>query len=178
MPQPVTLSYATGGDWDVYWDRDLNDRVGGARVVCLRRAPAPVPANCPNGAQSWDAPGTGGWNASISGARWVWAPGITRDDWNFDDQFAFARCFDVAGDPSSGSLEIAADHGVNIYVNGDWLQWVQGANNARTVNISSSLNSGENCVVLMAANGNSCGNCRYQDNPAGVLARVTVTFMP
>jgi hypothetical protein len=172
----VTFSLATGNDWQTYWDDDLDDRVGRAQVVCFRREPSPVPANCPSGATSWDASG-GGWTASIAGARWIWAPGLDGDDWHGGEEYSFQRCFDIPGEPTAGSIEVAADQGVNIYVNGDWIRWVTGAGNVRTSNIAAYLDRGENCVVLWAANGNACGNCAYQDTPAGVLARVTVTYI-
>ncbi|MEX2226850.1 MAG: serine/threonine-protein kinase [Dehalococcoidia bacterium] len=181
LPTPVpplqTIAMTSPGGWTVYWDSGLDDDIGSARVVCLRREPDMVPANCPGSATSWDAGGNI-WRATIPNAQWMWVPGITKDSWNDDDQFYFARCFDIAGAPATGVLELAADHGANVYVNDNWIQWVTGSNNVTSVNIGALLESGENCIKLWAANGNACGNCRYEDNPAGLLARVRITYQP
>jgi len=178
-PGPVTITIASGPAWSVYWDADLTDLPGSARVVCLRRTPEPTPGNCPGSATSWDAAGTGGWRASLSGASWMWAPGITKDSWNADDDdFYFLRCFDVAGEPMSGTLEMAVDHGANIYVNGTWIRWASGHNGVKSVDIAPYIGTGENCITIWAENADGCGDCQYQDNPAGLLVRATVVYRP
>jgi hypothetical protein len=172
-PAPQVINLASPGGWDVYADAGLDDRIGSARTVCLRREPSAVPANCPDSATSWDAAGNI-WNATIPAAQWMWAPGITKDDWNDGDQFYFAQCFNVARVPVTGTLEIAGDHGANVYVNDNWLRWTAGSNNVITIDIGPWLESGENCIKLWAANGNQCGDCPYEDNPAGLLVRVRI----
>jgi hypothetical protein len=108
----------------------------------------------------------------------MWVPGVTKDTWYDDEEYYFAQCVQIAGTPQSGIVEVAADQGVNVYVDDKWVQWVTGANRVTTLDVSAYLETGENCIILWAVNRNGCGNCRYEDNPAGVLARVRLTYMP
>ena len=115
----------------------------------------------------------------LPGAQWIWAPGYSRTSWSSDDhEFVFQSCFNIAGQPLAGEMQVAVDHGANVYVNGRLLRWVADSASATTVDITAELRSGNNCVSFWADNEDWCNGCTYQQNPAGLLVHGVVSYQP
>jgi serine/threonine-protein kinase len=178
-PGPVTITVVTDASWAAYFDWN-GSSAGNAQVVCLRRTPSPIPAACPGGATSFNAVGSFGWATGLGSAQWIWAPGITAASGGPDgDRFIFERCFDVPGTPSAGIIEVAADRFADVWVNDQLLTTITGPNAAKNVAILPYLQPGANCIAFQAENDFVCGSgCTYQQNPAGLIARVSITYLP
>jgi hypothetical protein len=163
--------------------------MGDAEAVCLN---ASNPPNCPPGAVLY---GSGaGWLAdlsSIPGAIWIWAPGVTGQTSPADLQtFWFSKVINVPATPSSGSISIAVDDYAEILVNGKLVatygsvtnvQAAAAAQNSLGTFSINSLHEGNNQIVVRGQNGpasfaGGCNPCAYQENPAGVVFGITITY--
>ena len=164
--------------------------LGTAEAVCLN---ASAPANCPPGAVLYGAAGTG-WLAdlsSIPGAIWIWAPGITGQTYPADLQaFWFSKVVNVPGTPLAASISIAVDDYAEILVNGKLVATygsitdvgvaLAAQNSLGTFSIKN-LHEGNNQIVVRGQNGpasfaGDCGPCSYQQNPAGVVFGISITY--
>lgn len=152
---------------------------GAAQRVCLNDA---SPAGCPADATRYGWPGAG-WSAdlaSIPGAWWIWAPGVTGATSPADnDTYTFTRTIDVPGTPTAGSVSIAADDGAQVAVNGTSVGSSSSPNTLSTFDVAALLVEGDNTIVVTAANGPICGRpCTYAENPAAVAIGVSITYAP
>ena len=182
--------YVSNPTWHVYTGVPTSGPIGHAQAVCLD---ATTPANCPAGATLYDHPG-GGWSASLSlipHAVWIWAPGITKDTHPAElAQFFFSKRIRIDGDPQSGTIWVAADDFAAVRVNGHFVGKVgsttvvsqaQAAQSALTpFAIGPFLKEGKNRITIRGQNGEGsfagCSDCTYQQNPAGVVFGVKITF--
>ena len=188
-----TLTVVSDTTWKVsgtYLGTSLPVLLGTAEAVCLN---AYAPTNCPPGAVLYGGAGTG-WLAdlsSIPGAIWIWAPGITGQTSPADLQaFWFSKVVNVPGTPLAASISIAVDDYAEILVNGKLVAaygsitdvGVAGAaqNSLGTFSIKN-LHHGDNKIVIRGQNGpasfaGDCGPCTYQQNPAGVVFGLSITY--
>src|SRR5579871_1256784 len=172
--------------------------LGNAQQVCISPT---SPATCPPGALMYDPTGGPGavW-ASIPGATWIWSPmtpqpgsqPITGATSPADNQeFFFTRPFVICGNPTGGTISIAADNMAEVFLNGASTAVVTTCSETNpttcgtssdwavvtTVNVpASSLAAGLNTITIHANNApNECSPNTYACNPAGVILSATFT---
>ncbi len=87
------------------------------------------------------------------------------------DEAVFARTFVLAGRPTSGWIEIAADDSAEVRVNGEVVGSIGGGSygSLTRFDLSSPLKPGRNTIAIKATNGPWCGTCPFSQNPAGVV---------
>ncbi len=114
----------------------------------------------------------GAWTASIPGATWIWDVATVTDPVN-DTTRTFIETFTVAT-PTSATLEIAADNGYQVYLNGvlvsDKLAIERNFGTATSLPLM--LQNGANELKIVVKNFALAG-ATYQSNPAGVLFKLT-----
>jgi hypothetical protein len=176
-----TINYVSDTSWAV---TDVSSvPVGNSVFVCLN---AGSPSPCPAGAVLWGYDGSG-WGqslASIPGAGWIWAPGLTGSSESALAKYTFTRTFTLDGPPVSGSLFMTADDYVEARVNGTFIGSVGSIVNAGSsgaglalvsFDILPNLAEGENTIEITGQNGPvSFGGSTYQTNPAGVVFGGTI----
>jgi hypothetical protein len=189
----VKTKFASNTGWGVY---NADPATGGAtllgaaELVCLN---ASAPAPCPSGAIQYGYPGAG-WSAdlsSISGASWIWAPGVTGSTAPAElQQFYFSKTFSLRGEPDAGYIALAADDFAEVRVNGSIVGSTGSLTNPTTASSSQQaltrfdltpfLVQGTNVVTVRAQNGPgwfaACTGCTYRQNPAGVVFGGGLTF--
>lgn len=119
------------------------------------------------------------WTATIPGATWVWETATVTDPETATTR-TFMETFTVAT-PTSAVVEIAADNGYLLYVNGTLVadrSLPTYVNNFQThtqndYDIMSFLQSGTNTMKVVVTN-EGVPNANYLQNPAGVLYRLEV----
>ncbi len=161
--------------------------LGQPQHVCLN---APTnPPNCPTGAMSYGYT-LPGWTANLSSlppnAKWIWASkksdgtpitGATTGAANAE--YSFKTIFFLCGDrPKDGTIWVAADNLVDVFVNGVSVippSTTVSHSAVTTVTVSSSIlraSPNFNDIELKVKNGanpSDCGNDQYRCNPAGVV---------
>lgn len=162
--------------------------VGFAQRVC---ANSTSPVNCPSDAMIFGYPAPWGWSANLAtlpGATWIWAPGITPVTAPAGlAEFSFSKAFLLARRPALASISIAVDDSATVLVNGVSVGAVGSVTNeyeARqaqsalaTFDITSFLVVGTNIITIQVQNGSFGGchpslnpvNCSYEANPAGAV---------
>jgi hypothetical protein len=172
IPYPPIVS-------DTSWEvtdtngKDLNN----AQNVCLD---ATHPSNCPAGATLYGSGPIvpGAWTASIKGATWIWAPGITGATSPADNaEFTFQKQFWICGAPQDGTISVAADNSAEVFLNLASAPILTSASNSAlsTATIpAGSLRQGPNIIQVKAKNAPGCGSNQYQCNPAGVVLGASV----
>ena len=117
---------------------------------------------------------------TISGASWIWAddgqsacqggpgsgPGTVAAG-----SVTLTKTFKVPGAPQGGALQIAADNSAAVYVNGKLVDQVSGYGSVTVKDFTAGLREGTNTLKIVGTNAPGGGY-----NPAGVIARLTVTF--
>ena len=164
----VTYSILSGTQWEVYDNK--NTFLGYAQNVCIN---ATQPNNCPVGATLYGGTSLPGvWTAAISGATWIWAPGVVSTTTPADNQeFTFKSIFFIRGIPIGGTISLAADNQAEVYLNGTLI----GSSNSHTMpsnfTISPSLlrQGFPNYIEVKTINNVGCELNQYQCNPAGLL---------
>ena len=165
----------------------VSDPSWSGQYVCLRPGSPPL---CPNGATFYDYGGVG-WQtdlATIPGAGWIWASGVTGTTASLPAVHSFSKSFTHPGVPVAGSISIGADDFAEVIVNGITVGAVgstvhSGASalassTLQTFDIGAYLMAGVNVITVRGANGNfGCGGARYQCNPAGVVFGGTLQFV-
>ena len=187
----TTLTFVSDTTWEVT-DADPSgpgpvNSLGFAQKVCLH---ASAPSPCPSGATLYGFPSTG-WSAdlsSISGAAWIWAPGITgATSPAFPAEFFFSKAFNLPGAPTAGAISVAVDDFAQVRVNGvavgttgsvtDMSLAGAGQSSLATFDITSFLAPGTNIITIRGANGPfACGAGPYNCNPAGVVFGGSLSF--
>lgn len=187
-----TLTVVSDTTWKVsgtYLRTSVPVPMGTAEAVCLN---AFSPANCPPGAVLY---GSGnGWFAdlsSIPGAIWIWAPGITGQTSPADLQaFWFSKVVNVPATPLAASISIAVDDYAEILVNGKLVatygsitdvEVAFAAQNSLGTFSIKNLHEGNNKIVIRGQNGpasfaGDCNPCDYQQNTAGVVFGLSITY--
>jgi hypothetical protein len=186
---------ASDASWDVFsGDPSVPGAVflGKAQPVCLNPT---TPAGCPAGAVLYGNPSTA-WTAdlaSLPGAVWVWAPGVTGATTPADlVQVFFTRTLTLPSIPLSAVLSVGADDAAEVLVNGvpvgatgsvtDPALAAAASAGLVTFDIAPQLVAGDNRIVIQGTNGPasfaSCdgGACSYQENPAGVVFGGVIAF--
>ncbi len=178
-----TITFASDATWTV---TDGNAGIGpdlslpgGAQLVCLNDS---FPDPCPAGATKYGY-GGGGWGAdlaSIPGAAWIWAPGVTGETSPANqDVYEFAKTVNIPGTPTGGSISVAVDDGATVWVNGTNVGSSSSQALLTVIDISANLVTGANTIVVRAQNGAICaGDCPYSANPAGVVFGGSITYEP
>ena len=121
--------------------------------------------------------GNDAWTATIDDADWIWAdPQVQNPEGT--ETYTFQETFEVDG-PTNAILEVAADNGYVIYINGEEYEDRSGIGNnyqthsQKTFDITSELKSGTNTLAIMVTNNAQSGGT-YVSNPAGVLYKLTL----
>lgn len=186
--QDVSISVVSDKTWTVMDSK--GNFLGNAQQVCLATN---SPSNCPGPANATlFNPGSSPliW-ASIPGANWIWAPGITGATLNADNaEFFFQTQFVLCGDPQPGTISIAADNSAEVFLNGgtavattcsettpstcgtstDWAVVTTATVPASKFRSSPNVNT----ILIHAKNAPSgCTPDTYQCNPAGVVFGAT-----
>lgn len=185
------ITYVTDTSWDV---RDLatNLSIGNAQTVCLN---ASYPSNCPTGATVYGYAGTG-WGANDvapldedPNVRWIWAPGIDGTTTPADGaRYTFHKTFTLPWEPTSASIALAADDEARVLITNSRVgdnslvdvsgSFVSGNASATVIDLTGLLVAGENTITIDARNGVVCGReCDYAENPAGLLAGITLVHV-
>ncbi|NUQ25297.1 MAG: hypothetical protein HUU34_15230 [Saprospiraceae bacterium] len=167
--QAVTYNIFSGLTWEVYDNK--NNFLGYAQNVCLNAA---LPVNCPMGATQYGYT-LGGWTASIPGATWIWAPNVSGTTSPAANQeFIFKTVFFICGNPTGGTISVAADNQAEVVLNGNPI----GTSTSNTVlsnfTISPALivKNFPNYIEVKVRNGANPADCQsdqYRCNPAGLL---------
>ncbi len=157
--------------------------VGFAQRVC---ANSTSPVNCPSDAMIFGYPTPWGWSANLAtlpGATWIWAPGITPVTTPAGlAEFSFSKAFLLTRRPTLASISIAADDSAAVLVNGvsvgavgsvtDEYEAREAQSRLVTFDITPFLVVGTNIVTIQVQNG-SFGGCHpslnYAANPAGAV---------
>lgn len=111
-----------------------------------------------------------------SGATWIWdATQVTAP--TTDQTSVFTKTFNVVGSVTSAGIDIAADNGYILKVNGTVVtdQSAIETNYSATVhyNLSSYVVSGSNAIEVTVKNF-ALANSAYDTNPAGLLYKLTI----
>jgi hypothetical protein len=183
----ATQSFVSDTSWTV--TDAASNPLGSAQFICLSPG---QPPSCPPGATFLTASGTG-WTAniaSIPGAHWIMAPGITGATPNASlRKFSFTKTFALAGTPVSGTISIAVDDFAQVFVNGtsagtygsitDVATASAAQNGLATFNITAFLVSGTNTITIAYENGPDSfagvTNATFGQNTAGVVFGGTLT---
>ena len=186
----MPITFESNDTWNVF--DSSNNLIGPAQNVCLNDT---SPSTCPPGSTVYGYSGSA-WGAdlsSISGANWIWAPGITGLSTSASlAQYSFVKEFDLIGVPQSGSISLSVDDFAEIFVNNTLVGTVGSITNLSlaisaqsllsTFDISSFLISGINRIRVTAQNGpdsfSGISNSNYSQNPAGVVFGGALTAMP
>ena len=110
------------------------------------------------------------WITSAPFAKWIWA-GVKVGDPAHDRTVTFVKSFDLSAIPSSATLELAADNGVTVRVNGTVVvdKITEEHNYASTVSYPiTNLKVGTNELKITVQNFAMPGGT-YDTNPAGLL---------
>lgn len=200
--QPASvISFASDTSWAVF-NSDPGRATGSqgvrflgrAELVCLNDFSAYA---CPAGATDFDYPFGGGWPADLSaipGAAWIWGAGVTASTAPAPlAEYFFSKTFILTGQPTGGTVRVAADDFAAIFVNGSSVGSIGSvtdigaAGDAETVlhsfDIGSFLKPGANTITVEAQNGSAffspiCEEgCPYDENPAGVVFGGSLSFV-
>ncbi|MDQ5949161.1 MAG: hypothetical protein QG589_287 [Patescibacteria group bacterium] len=116
-----------------------------------------------------------GWT-SIPGATWIWDT-VEVPEPTIDQTRIFTRTFSVTGSVTSASLQIAADNGFLLKVNGDTvddkLAIETNFSSVATYDIASKLHSGSNTIEVTVKNFALAGADSHT-NPAGLLYKLDI----
>jgi hypothetical protein len=122
----------------------------------------------------------GGW-VSIPGASWIWGSNGSADNTTVPTTEAFMRNFSITGTPTSASINLSADNGYVLKVNGTTVdsQNVDPANelnyqSVHTYDILGYVHSGANTLEVDVTNFGRA-NTTFNMNPAGLLYSLTLT---
>ena len=117
---------------------------------------------------------------TIAGASWIWAdrgqtaclgaPGAGPGSLGAQSA-TLTKTFTVPGRPQGAVLQIAADNSAVVYLNGTMVDEVTGFGAATVKDFSGGLRQGKNTFEIVGTNDPS-----GPYNPAGVIARLTVSF--
>lgn len=131
-----------------------------------------------NAVAAWDEHPA--WTASIPGATWIWDSYHVEDP-EVDTYRTFIQEFEVVGEPTTATLDIAADNSYKVWVNGSLV-----AEDANEDNHSSgtqddvtdgdllvAVNPGTNTIKVEVKNWAQPGGS-WESNPAGALYSLTV----
>jgi hypothetical protein len=117
------------------------------------------------------------WTASIPGATWVWETFLVEDPSEVTVR-TFKETFSVDG-VGPASLEVAADNGYKVYMNGNLVVDRSTLPNnfqthtQNTYDVGGEIVEGENTLLIEVTNFATSNNPR--NNPAGVLYRLVVS---
>jgi len=119
------------------------------------------------------------WKAMISGATWIWSTDPVVLVGGSDESETFTKTFEIAGNPTGGSLEIAADNSYTVTLNGNLLceddsekNYTFGGKDTCAID-ASMLVSGENSIEFTVTNWDQPDETVYI-NPAGLMYKLTV----
>jgi cysteine-rich repeat protein len=117
--------------------------------------------------------------ATLSGSQWVWSHNpLTNANSATPVTESFFDVFTVVGTPTGGQIEISADNGYKVWVNGTELADDQNASNWATVDTHlipvNLLVTGSNVVRMDVTNFPLSETAGPADNPAGLLYKLTI----
>jgi uncharacterized repeat protein (TIGR01451 family) len=123
---------------------------------------------------AWATTATG----PLTGATWIWDSALVTDPTQ-DETVVFTKHFTVTGNHiDAGSIDIAADNGYKIVLNGHVIVDKLGVDDNFSAisnhDIASALQSGDNELDITVKNVGVPGSIP-QDNPAGVAYKINVT---
>jgi hypothetical protein len=195
----TTISFTSGTDWTAFTADpgstpflQTPNVLGPAQLVCMS---AVAPPSCPSGATIYNSPFYG-WTAdlmAISGAHWIWRPGIdgTSTPADLADYF-FSKTIILDGAPTGGTIYVAVDDYASVRVNQQVVGTLGSIVDASLAgkhtyltayDIGGYLRAGRNVVTVEAQNGpwyfsGLCNPCSYALNPAGVVFGGSMTLNP
>jgi predicted Ser/Thr protein kinase len=152
----------------------LGRELGPAQVVCLRDD---FPWYCPeDGATSYGREFKGGWEiprSVVPDARWIWVPGVDPAASGDGASYVFTTSFDLSKTPALARIAFAADNKAWLWVNGEYVTSVEGANTIIFFDLGWALRFGANRVVVLVQNeaDPACDEtpCPYKINAAGLV---------
>ncbi len=152
----------------------LGKELGPAQVVCLRDD---FPWYCPDAAAvNYGREFKGGWEiprSVIPDARWIWIPGVDPSASGDGSSYVFTTTFELNKTPALSRIAFAADNKAWLWVNGEYVTSVEGANTIIFFDLSWALRFGTNRIVVLVENeaNPSCDEtpCPYQINAAGLV---------
>jgi hypothetical protein len=196
-----TVVFDSGPDWPSFAGTltsttpptvQVGASLGPAADVCVSPS---VPANCPTGGGAivYKSFG-GGWmaGASLPQAHWIWRGDVTVTGLADLQTAIFQESF-VLGATPSGTIQVAADDLVDVFVDDIWLgaagsvtdvnAAAAAQNGLSTFSLTPALHPGPNTITIVGENGpasfaGGCGpgGCSYAQNPAGVIFAGTLTW--
>lgn len=116
------------------------------------------------------------WTAKIPGAIWIWSDYIVQNP-DLDETVTFVNNFYVPGGVIEGSIELAADHSVWVYLNNQETNCFNDQGSFTnfsqfTCDLGLYLTSGNNELKLVVTNAGS--NIEDDPNPAGLLYKMMI----
>ena len=115
-----------------------------------------------------------GWSASIPGAQWIWDAPYNIDP-NIDQICTFTRIVYLYTIPSSATLNIAADHTLQTFINGltttCFCNGCWSSSSQITCDVTSFLRTGWNFIVFTVTNYAS----KSTNNPGGLLYSLVIS---
>jgi hypothetical protein len=183
----TTVSINTGSTWTAYSDAGLTTSLGAAEVVCLNSSypnTGAYTAGCPAGATNFGWSGGAAWTANlgpISNAYFIWAPEVgPSSPTTMDSHVWFKTTFSVDGLVSADpTFYLAADNYAQVFVNGMAVGSVGSSSSGSDTGAFNNLSSftvpkedfptGDNTIVIEAANALVGESISYSSNPAGVV---------
>ena len=121
------------------------------------------------------------WTASIPGATWIWATDPVEAPTNDGDLTkTFTKTFTVAGTPTGGTLNVAADNSYSVVLNGNPLPVIFDQNNFQlatqdSYDVSAFLVNGLNTLEITVTNWESAEqSADPASNPAGLLYKLSL----
>ncbi|HLB22886.1 MAG TPA: protein kinase [Dehalococcoidia bacterium] len=151
----------------------LGTELGPAQVVCLRDD---FPWYCPEDAVVYARDFKGGWEiprSVIPDARWIWIPGVDPSASGDGASYVFTTSFELKKTPALSRIAFAADNKAWLWVNGEYVTSVEGANTITFFDLSWALRFGTNRIVVLVENEANppCDEtpCPYRINAAGLV---------
>lgn len=128
-----------------------------------------------NAVQAWDEYYE--WTASIPGATWIWSDVDVLTPYE-DETVTFTNTFYVPGGVIEGSLELAADHSVWVYLNNQETKCQNELGSFSifsqfTCDLSFYLTPGQNTLKLIVTNHAKTSE-DDEPNPAGLLYKMMI----
>lgn len=155
---PATLTVLTDSTWTV----------DGSSTPA-----AAVASSCLPGYGGW------GWTAALAPAQWIWANACSATD---TESHSFTKAFQLNGSVTGATIAFAADNFGTVSVNGH--QVISELGDAgwnfrdwQSADATAYVHSGTNTVVVTAQNLPN-GSAPGWGNPAGVVANLSVTYLP
>jgi hypothetical protein len=149
---------------------DASTEVGGHGAIVLD-------ANMVNGGI---LPPGGVW-ADIPGASWIWASDGSADDTTASTSEDFTRSFTIVGAPSAAAIDLAADNGFTLIVNGTTVDTKQddpadeySYASVAHYDLTPFVHAGANTLEVLVTNFGRAGTT-FKNNPGGLIYALSYT---